>query len=273
MNLSDRMKLYERQSSQAMTPLLPVCARIDGRAFSSYTRKLRRPYDLTLSRIMIATMAHLVEETCAVVGYTQSDEISLVFYSSDFRSQIFFNGKHQKMVSILASMATAKFNGLADYENIEYRNLVSGPALFDCRVWTVPTLREAANYLIWREQDATRNSIQSGARSFFSHKQCDKKNTSEMIDMMASKNWDWNDYPVFFKRGTFARRRKVKRLLELDELLAIPEKHRPHPSAEVERTEVQTLCLPKLTTIDNLVAVLFSGDGRVETKVKEETRE
>jgi tRNA(His) guanylyltransferase len=91
-------------------PLLPVCARIDGKAFHSWTRGMERPFDERLHNLFVATTTFLVEETQAKIGYTQSDEITLIWYSDDVDSQIFFDGKIHKMVSVLASMTTGFFN-------------------------------------------------------------------------------------------------------------------------------------------------------------------
>ena len=189
MNLSDRMKMYESvESRRRLMPLLPICIRVDGKNFHSYTRNLARPYDERLSNLMVAVTKSLVSQTNAKVGYTQSDEINLVLYSDRSDSQVFFDGKIQKIVSVISSMATAKFNSL--------RHTISdleGPALFDCRAWNVPNLQEAANVILWRELDATRNSIQSSARAYYSHKQCDKKNTDEMQEMLFQRGINWND--------------------------------------------------------------------------------
>ena len=151
-DFGDRMKLYEQAEAGRRTlPLLPVCARIDGRSFSSWTRGLARPFDPGLSRAMVETTKTLVEETKARIGYTQSDEISLVFKADRFESELFFDGKIQKLVSVLASLATAHFNALVP----ELIPTKTGKlAVFDARVWTVPNDEEAANVLLWREKDA-----------------------------------------------------------------------------------------------------------------------
>ena len=153
----DRMKLYEHQEAgRRVLPLLPVCARIDGKGFSKFTKGLQRPYDTRLVELMCQTTAYLVQETQACIGYTQSDEISLVWYSDEYKSQIFFDRRVQKMVSVIASITTAFFNAhLAEHLPEKAGEL----ALFDCRVWQVPTLEEAANTVLWREFDATKNSI------------------------------------------------------------------------------------------------------------------
>jgi tRNA(His) guanylyltransferase len=72
--LGDRQKFYERQyAGQKLLSLIPVVCRLDGRAFHSFTKGLKRPYDERLSKLMVETTKYLVAETGAKVGYTQSD--------------------------------------------------------------------------------------------------------------------------------------------------------------------------------------------------------
>ena len=257
--LGDRMKEYEKaEGGRRFLPLLPICARIDGRSFSKWTSDLVRPYDERLSRIMKETTRWLVEQTSALVGYTQSDEISLLFYSPSRKSTVFFDGRIQKLTSVLASMTTARFNTLVP-ENLPEK--ASYPATFDCRVWSVPTREEAANVFLWRELDATKNSISMAARHYYSHKQLMNKNGSEMQEMLYQKGVNWNDYPPFFKRGVFLQRKAVVRKFTADELSQLPPRHDAHknPDLEITRHDVMEVSLPPLPRVTNRVAVLFEG--------------
>ena len=97
------------------------------------------------------------------------------------------------MVSVSASLATAKFNELRP----------GRLALFDSRVFTIPDPTEVENYLIWRQQDATRNSVSMAAQALFPHRELHRKTSGEMQDMMWSQyGVNWNDYDPRFKRGT-----------------------------------------------------------------------
>jgi len=265
MQLDKRMKMYEQsESGRRFMPLLPVIARIDGKCFHTYTRDLERPFDTGLSDLMIATTENLVQQTNAVIGYTQSDEITLIFYSDNIKSQIFFDGRIAKMTSVLASMTTAIFNDLVAIHLPQKMNWQ--PALFDCRVWTVPTKLEAINVLVWRELDATRNSIQMTAGAYYSHAQLMNKNTSQMQEMLREKGVNWNDYPPFFKRGTYVQRRKVQRKFTCDELEKLPPKHDAHknPDLVVERTDINRLIMPPIMRVSNRVGVVFYGQEPVE---------
>ena len=250
-NLGDRMKLYEKfETSRKFLPLLPVYARIDGRCFSGLTRNLRRPYDEKFSQAMIDTTKFLVESTNALLGYTQSDEISLAFYSDKVDSQIFFDAKIYKMTSILASLATAKFNQVFPTNKLP---------VFDCRVFQLPTKIELANAFLWRELDATKNAISMAARSVYSHKELLGKTGSEMQEMLFQKGINFNDYPAFFKRGTFIRSEPHLCSMPENEYLSIPEKHRPSENV-FRRNKVVELIMPPFSKVTNRVEVIFEKE-------------
>ncbi len=256
MDLADRMKLYEKaEAGRRLLPKLPICVRIDGRSFSSYTRPLQRPFDERLSQLMIEVTRFVTQQSGALVGYTQSDEISLVLHSDRLDREVFFNGKVQKLCSVLASMTTARFHALNTIEELEGQPL----AMFDARVWAVPDLEEAANVLLWRELDATRNSIEMAGRACFSQQELHKKNTDQIRSMLLEKDVDWSKYPSFFKRGTYVLQQKFERTLTEEERDRIPLAHRPAPDATFERTSWDPAPLPPLRQIKNRVQVLFFG--------------
>ena len=249
MNLDDRMKLYESSYTRKLTPLLPAFARLDGKAFHSFCRGLEKPYDLRLSEIMQRITKSLVESTNANLGYTQSDEITLMWYSDNYDSQIYFSGKINKMVSVLAATCSVLFNDEIK-ENIPEKESLK--PVFDCRVWNVPTLDEAANVFLWRELDATRNSIESAARSHYSHKQLHGINGKEMQKMLLEKDVNWNDYPSHFKRGTYYKKVMMMK--------PIPEKYRKQGEPiEVERGVVIEMDWPPLIKTENRIELLFNG--------------
>ena len=258
--LGDRMKMYERGGTpERFMPLLPVMARIDGRAFHSFVDGLSRPYDERLSRLMIDTTKYLVKETGAVMGYCQSDEISLCWYSGSADVQIFFDGRVAKLISQVAAMTSVYFYKLCS-ERLPPQYAAKLPT-FDCRAWTVPNFQEAANTFLWRELDATKNSISMAARSAYQHKELENKNGSEMQEMLWQKGINWNDYPRFFKRGTFIQRKVVKHKFTTDELDALPPLHqaRRNPELIFERSEYVELEMPPFNKVSNREAVIFQA--------------
>ena len=261
-SLGDRMKSYERRYALKVLPMIPIIARIDGRGFSKFTSGLARPYDERMSRLMIDVTKFLVEETNACCGYTQSDEISLVWITEDPEAKIFFDGKLLKMTSVVGSLATAKFNKLLPERLPEKAHLLP---VFDNRIWEVPSMSEAVNYFIWREQDATRNSIQGAARAHFSHNQCQNKNGSQLQEMLWKKGINWNDYPAGFKRGTYIRRFVAERTFTEEEIKKFPPQHEAvrNPNVVVKRTVIKEENMPPLAKIINRENVVFSGENPI----------
>lgn len=260
-DLGDRMKLYENAEDRRMMPLLPTFARVDGKTFHSFTKGMKRPYDEGMSECMLNTALFLARETNANMTYTQSDEITLCWLSGDPKSQIWFDGRHSKMVSVLAALATLEFNAQVLFRMTE--EYQRKRPLFDCRVWTVPSRAEGANVFLWREMDATKNSISMAAHSIFSPKQCHGKNGGQKQEMLFQAGINWNDYPAFFKRGTFIQRRSVVRPFTTEEIHKLPPKHsaRTNPDLTVERQDWRSIGMPPFRKVMNREAVVFDGEA------------
>jgi tRNA(His) guanylyltransferase len=261
-SLGDRMKFYEKRYALTFMPTVPIVCRIDGRSFHTFTKGMTRPYDGRLSDLFIETTKFLVEETNARCGYTQSDEITLAWYAEDFDTEIFFGAKMAKLISVVCSLATAYFNRRLMFFCPEKAQEL---AIFDNRVYEVPTTLEATNVFIWREQDAIRNSVQMAARTFFSHNECMNKNCKSLLAMLEEKGINWAEYPRFFKRGTYVRRKSVERSFTPEELLRLPEKHLAHkyPNMKIVRNTVEEEDFPPLTEMINRVEVIFHGEEPV----------
>lgn len=237
--LGDRLKAYEETGEGARLDVtLPIYARIDGRSFSKFTRGMSRPYDSRFSDAMIATVSGLVDRMHARLGYTQSDEISLVFLADTPEAATIFNGRTQKLVSVLASLTTALFAQALDNAFEDRASHTDKLPHFDCRVCQLPSKTEAANMFLWRWKDATKNAIQMVAQENFSPKQLHGKHGGEMVEMLREKGIEFEAVPAFFRRGTFARRVLELRGLTSDEIARIPEQYRP--VGPVQRHRIDT---------------------------------
>ena len=222
-SLGDRMKQYEGIPKTSLMRRNPVIIRIDGKAFHTFTRGFERPFDDILIESMQETMKYLCENIQgAKLGYTQSDEISLLLTDyENINTTAWFDYEIQKMCSIAASMATLAFNrafeerieGLdfdwsmgveginSDYLSTLYKALKKG-AMFDARCFSIPK-EEVCNYFLWRQNDCVRNSIQMVAQANFSHKQLQNKSCDELQEMLwQEKNINWNDFETVKKRGS-----------------------------------------------------------------------
>lgn len=190
-SLGDRMKGYEHAYRLTLPRRMPVMVRVDGKAFHTLTRHCERPFDLGLMAVMDAVALALCEEIQgAQLAFVQSDEISILVHNyKRLNSQPWFANELQKMASVSAGIASSEFT-----------RRYAKPASFDARVFVLPEA-EVANYFIWRQQDATRNSIQMAAHAKFSHAQCNQKNLSDLQEMLFKVGINWNEYSTMCKRG------------------------------------------------------------------------
>lgn len=225
--LGDRMKKYEYITRMHLVPRMPVILRIDGKAFHSFTKGFQRPFDDILIGAMQETTKYLCEniQGC-VLGYTQSDEITLVLIDyMRLDSNSWFDYNIQKCCSIAASMATMAFNRafsnafwsywnknkdiitdkFAKVEENSYFDALERAkekgAMFDARAFNVPK-EEVTNCILWRQNDATRNSIEMVGQAYFSHSELQGKSCNDIQDMLFQKHGiNWNDFPTHYKRG------------------------------------------------------------------------
>ncbi len=132
---------------------------------------------------------------------------------------------------------------------------------FDARVWNVPNRMEATNNFLWREWDATKNSVSMAASALYSPKQMLGKHSGQLQAMLLEKDVNWNDYPASFKRGTYVQRQVTSASFTADEIQHLPERHaaRTNPDLKVERSIVTVLDMPPLGTVTNREEVIFHG--------------
>lgn len=201
-SLGNRIKGYEYTSRLYLTGRMPMIIRLDGKAFHTLTKKMDKPYDVEFKELMMQTARNLVREIPgAKFAYVQSDEISILVTDYDtIQTEAWYNKGVQKIVSISAAIATYYFNSMYR-ELISPKKIIKPYGLFDSRCFVLPK-DEVTNYMLWRQKDATRNSIQGLGQSMFSHKQLQGKSCEEIQDMlMLEKEINWNDTPTYFKRG------------------------------------------------------------------------
>lgn len=257
--LGDWCKWLEKNfSNEVMIPTLPVIIRLDGNNFHNWTLGLKRPFDEEFNKLMVETTKFLVKETNAVIGYTQSDEITLILYSGDRKSSIYNDGKKQKILSKLTAKCVNFFNEKRKEILPEHNKI----AVFDCRIYQTPSLHDACVQLLWRENDATKNSISMLARGYFSHNEVDKLNSSQLQDkMMIERGVNWNNLEPRFKRGTYVKRIKTLEPFTEEELKDLPPKHQAHknPNLVKERSIIKEIEYPIFNKIKNKEDVIFNN--------------
>ncbi|CBX94334.1 hypothetical protein IAQ61_009958 [Plenodomus lingam] len=190
LQLADRMKHYEAALDFTLPPSRPTLLRLDGHSFSKFTKHFCRPFDQRIHDAITSTCTDLLAFfPQATVAYTQSDEITLVF-PAGVQS---FNERVQKLAGLAASLCSVRFNhhltaALHAQPNpvikpSAYETL--GTACFDARFFTVPSIEEAMNCILWRcRNDAVRNSVSAFARTMYTSEQMHGKRTGDLLEMM-----------------------------------------------------------------------------------------
>lgn len=219
-NLGIRMKNYEQRNQYYLQKRTPVIIRVDGKAFHTFTRNLKKPFDSIFVNAMIQTMEHMaIDMQNCIFAYQQSDEITFVLKDySQLNTEAWFDYRTDKLCSVSASMATYYFNIyfrekaeriIATSPNSEYsdilRRTIISPAMFDARCFNVPR-EEVINLIYWRQLDAVRNSIQAAGQAKFSHKQLMGKSCKMIKEMLEENGTPWENLPTYLQRGTCAIR-------------------------------------------------------------------
>jgi tRNA(His) 5'-end guanylyltransferase len=195
--LSDRQKAYEIKYDLRICCYEYFLIRLDGKGFSKRIKKWHcdKPFDRWFYEAMCdATTALMKEIPDIKLAWTGSDEITILFQNKT--GDGWYSNRINKLLSLTASIATAKFNSSLykihqeipeKYDTFEY------PAWFDSRIITPPDLAECLNNIVYRQQDCIRNSISIWFAKFYSHKQSMNLNGDEKIQKMINEqNFDWN---------------------------------------------------------------------------------
>lgn len=200
--LGARMKTYYEDPLRFSLPRQTyVVVRVDGKNFHTFTAKLPRPYCRPLAGALDAAALHWIEQVPgACFAYGQSDEYSLLF--TDFATPMWFDGSVQKIASVSASLFTAAFNAAFVRDGWETPPF----AAFDARVLAIARRDELKSYFVWRQLDATANSLNMLASVHYSHAELKGVSESGKHELLHAKGVNWAKEPADFKRGRVVRR-------------------------------------------------------------------
>lgn len=193
------MRIYEESMDQFILPDMYIAVRLDGRSFTRLTKeicKFEAPFDVKFRDLMVETVKTLMNAGFRIVyGYTESDEISLLFHPEDNT----FGRKVRKINTTLAGEASAAFS------------LALGKvATFDCRVVPLPNKNRVADYFLWRQEDSHRNSLNAhcywalrkeGENQNSATMELEGKSVSYKNELLYQKGINYNTLPLWQKRG------------------------------------------------------------------------
>mgnify|MGYP001154411212 CR=1 FL=1 len=222
--LGEIMKEYEHQHRRKLSKDSYILMRLDGKSFHSYTRGLKKPYDLKLMEAMDNTLLKLCEQIQGVrFGYVESDEISLLISNDNSHEpkidgnepELWMGGIEAKMLSLSAAIASTQFNSYREKQLVKAGLAKTDPnsfhkttALFDSRLWTFPKTSEGrdlvSKYFFWRVKDSYKNSVTMAASVYFSNKELHGLNTAARINKLKEINQPWESLPDGFKYGRYA---------------------------------------------------------------------
>ncbi len=197
--LDEKMRVYETAHDVCVLPGMYMVARIDGRNFTRLTKSgqaFEAPFDERFRDLMVETTAHLMRCGFNVIyGYTESDEISLLFHPEE----AVFSRKHRKYNSVLAGEASAKFS-----------LLLGRIAVFDCRMCELPSRALVADYFRWRNEDAHRNALNAhcywalrkeGRSQTEATREVSGISTAAKNEALFLRGINFNHLPLWQKRG------------------------------------------------------------------------
>jgi tRNA(His) 5'-end guanylyltransferase len=204
-SLHDRMKAYEAAQGPVIDPDLPWIVRVGGKAFRTWTRGLARPFSPELVAAMNEAARVLSAQVQgASLGYVQSDEITIAIPArANDAVEPWFGGKVQKIVSVAASCA-------ASVVTLASPLMFGGESrltMFDARAFNLPSAAEAANCLVWRQQDAIRNSVSAVGQAVFSHRQLQGVSVRQLREKLSAAGSPWEGFEPGVQRGRWVRRR------------------------------------------------------------------
>lgn len=217
--LKDKCREYQKRRDYHIDTDKFIIAHIDGRSFSKMIKnKFQKPFDVNFIDMMNKTAQYLCQMVQGThLAYVQSDEITLIIKKNTEDSDVFFGGRLCKMQSIIASLATAKFNNLM----LQYtlKTSVEGCQIiaenislyqFDCKIWDVDNANDAMAWLLFRNIDCTRNSKQQTCQTYLSHKELMGKHTDEQVALLLEeKGINWFDLPDGQKYGRLIQKQMV----------------------------------------------------------------
>ncbi len=191
------MKEYEVYSDLRVPVNSKIIIRLDGRSFHSFVKKMEfeKPYDDSFCDVMVKVSKDLFEEFSPIFIYTFSDEISILL------DKVPFNGRFEKINSVMASFASSSFT-------LNYDGEFQKPVAFDSRIIPIND-SDIYDYFKWRQDEAWRNCVNGYGIHFLKSKYSSSEaneringlNLSDIHELLFDNGINLNDVDTWKKRG------------------------------------------------------------------------
>lgn len=241
--LGDRVKAFEsKANAEQFDPHSFILARVDGRAFHTFTKGMAKPYDDMVFTAMIGATIAVSADLKPRLAFVQSDEATFCWHYPK-REQVQmcelpFNGRVQKLCSLLAGAFSSAFLDTCVRQDAPRYLELNRVPVFDCRVWDVPTYKDQVDAFTWREKDAVKNAVSSAACTIATPKELEGLRHRERLALMAERGLDWPSFPNAYKHGAYVRRLTTSEPLDPVTWASIPEAKRPPAGTVVDRHRV-----------------------------------
>lgn len=246
--LGGQLKTLENQQNQYLSTFLPIYARLDGKAFSKFTKGMQRPFDHTLNVLILDEICkELLETTNASLIYRQSDEISIFW---DRKDNLDFSGRKDKWVGELAGLTSTL---MMKYTCKYFPEKVDKNPRFDCRILNVDN-NTAADFFMWRQNDCIKNSVSQMSSAYFSHKSLLGVSTNQRKVMLNDIGKPWDDLKDRYKFGVFFR--KVPTLCDID-----PQYQQYNESTQTMRNLPMSYVYSRIQNFDDKLELLSVDDS------------
>lgn len=242
--LGDRVKAFEDQANdERFQPNAFIIARVDGRAFHTFTKGMKKPVDTWLLDAMIDATIAVASDLKSRLAYVQSDEATFCWhYPTQLLGELPFSGRKQKLCSVTAGVFTSAFITSLVRQSCDRFLDVTGKGLypaFDCRIWAVPSHIDQLDAFLWREKDAVKNAVSTAASTIATARELAGLKHRERLDLLQQRGFDWEGLPSTYRNGAYVRRMSRVEELSQDTLAKIPAHVRPIQGSFVTRHYVQ----------------------------------
>lgn len=211
MESRQQVEQMRQQNVRTLTAYKPIIITLNCVGFyKKLNQKLQKPFDSKFNKLMNRTLIYLLENLpYTKVGYTWRYEMNIIInIPTYFNTNALWKRDVSKIQSIVASMASTFFT--REYHKLFQTEDNTTLFEFNCQTWNTPTVEDAYNWLVYRQEECIDNSIKRFARFFLTTQEMKGKTAEELIKYLIEHyNTNWTHEKVDNKFGRIFIKEKV----------------------------------------------------------------